>query len=1022
MSISLKGIWSSSTTYPKDAIVRYDTDGKTYISLSNNNTNHIPSETNSEYWKDLAGVKYNSDQPDWDETDTTKSSYIQNKPFWRSSIKRTGTFDTISTLINTYGPSGYSSITIGDTTYEMNGDIKCYDIINSMNETTNYNDYYKIYSIPIIKDNNEVIVSVTYEQGYAANARFSDDGSYPSLDTAISLNIDTLGMDSSYNKLFQADWEEENSAKSSYILNKPIWKETQGSLYSATYTFNLESFEAANMCEDDLTQYTSFKNESGESITNVSTNHYVDQDYNEYESYTIFFTYDGNDYKYEDYEYTNGNKTYKAYIKNGNSWTEINNLGQLPFEQIVCISDTRQTIVHVDPDYAAGLQPDWNQNDSTESDYIKNKPMWISHPEEVAHYDFVHYDEEAYPEIKQMCEDDLTQYTSFNDGTTSGVITNVSKQHYVDQDYNEYESYTIFFTYDGNDYRYEYYEYTNGDVIYKAYIKNGNLWTEINDEWPVGRICCYTGVESVVINPEYQGFFDGLGQSQPDWDQNDSTESDYIQNKPLYKETEEVLKTTYTFAYNDSEDVVNMYNDDLTQYTSFNDGTTSGVITNVSKDYYEGDYEQESYSIYFTYNGNDYMYRWETTYNGSSTTGPYYSAYIKNGAAWSSLSSSQWPVSQINCMGNNTEIVVNSDYQDFFDGLGAQSDWAQNDTTESDYIKNKPMEFVTKRDLLSGYDAIVLYDDNTDTQVNDIARLYSDDTTSKISRVYNGVFYDQYLNALSDVRMNYYTFNYAYEKGYTYTLYFTLGDDSYNCSYSEISYYRSGRWQDPVIEKRYRKYMTYEGEYGQETGYVSVDIDDFPVHKIYAEKGIEVDLFDETDTDGLNRLIQYANSVGSYNNLASIIDQNGNAVSIAELGHSSSGNCDYIIIESGNNRYECKYNSDGTHTYYIGTSYDIGYGPEWTYDTEIDQSSFPVSNIYAFKENIDANKETVYAYKVDPDYKNFFNSLGGSSTGSTGGDTIDVDYAIENDQMIITMTCGSNSTNVTLDIADNLSY
>ena len=81
MAIVFKRNYSASTAYSIDNIVRY-TDGKTYISLANSNTGHTPGASGSEsYWKELAGVKYNSDNPDWEENDTTKSSYIKNRPF-----------------------------------------------------------------------------------------------------------------------------------------------------------------------------------------------------------------------------------------------------------------------------------------------------------------------------------------------------------------------------------------------------------------------------------------------------------------------------------------------------------------------------------------------------------------------------------------------------------------------------------------------------------------------------------------------------------------------------------------------------------------------------------------------------------------------------------------------------------------------------------------------------------------------------------------------------------------------------
>ena len=103
-------------------------------------------------------------------------------------------------------------------------------------------------------------------------------------------------------------------------------------------------------------------------------------------------------------------------------------------------------------------------------------------------------------------------------------------------------------------------------------------------------------------------------------------------------------------------------------------------------------------------------------------------------------------------------------------------------------------------------------------------------------------------------------------------------------------------------------------------------------------------------------------------------------------------NLDVIRIEYHDTQYSCYisyYDDTGTldHT-----------------DSAQDPSSYPLY--------MHLNREV---YNINPLYNTFFDSLG-------GGNNIDVDYTIEDNQMIIAMTCGENSANVTIPIVDNVAY
>ena len=214
---------------------------------------------------------------------------------------------------------------------------------------------------------------------------------------------------------------------------------------------------------------------------------------------------------------------------------DMGNLADLTTEDksnlVAAINEVRQT-------GGGGVQPDWNQNDSTQPDYVKNRPFYTGDPVETV-----------------LVEESTVSFSfSENEGVYMGELRSTFSATFG-------ETYKV--SWDGT-----VYECTCIDFSGMTAIGNLSIAGAGSD----------TGEPFVVAVDNGQGIAIGTADTsashtfsisefapevvkidkkylvQPDWNQNDSTQPDYVKNRPFYTgnpvETVLVEESTVSFAAN----------------------------------------------------------------------------------------------------------------------------------------------------------------------------------------------------------------------------------------------------------------------------------------------------------------------------------------------------------------------------------------------------------------------------------------------------------------------------------------
>ena len=185
-----------------------------------------------------------------------------------------------------------------------------------------------------------------------------------------------------------------------------------------------------------------------------------------------------------------------------------------------------------------GVQPDWNQNDSTQPDYIKNRPFYTGDPVETVLFE----------------ESTVSFSFSENEGIyVGGLISTFSA--------TVGETYKV--SWDGT-----VYECACADFSGRTAIGNLSIAGAGSDTGEPFLMVVYNGREILIgtadTSASHTVSISGLVPEvvkidkkylvQPDWNQNDSTQPDYIKNRPFYAgdpvETILVEESTVTFAEN----------------------------------------------------------------------------------------------------------------------------------------------------------------------------------------------------------------------------------------------------------------------------------------------------------------------------------------------------------------------------------------------------------------------------------------------------------------------------------------
>ena len=219
---------------------------------------------------------------------------------------------------------------------------------------------------------------------------------------------------------------------------------------------------------------------------------------------------------------------------------DMGNLADLTTEDksnlVAAINEVRQT-------GGGGVQPDWNQNDSTQPDYIKNRPFYTGNPVETV-----------------LVEESTVSFSfSGNEGVYMGELRSTFSAT-VGETYKVYWDGTV-------------YECTCAIVSGLPAFGNLSIAGAVSD----------TGEPFVVAVDNGQGIVIGTADTsashtfsisefapevvkidkkylvQPDWNQNDSTQPDYIKNRPFYTgnpvETVLVEESTVSFSFSGNEGV-----------------------------------------------------------------------------------------------------------------------------------------------------------------------------------------------------------------------------------------------------------------------------------------------------------------------------------------------------------------------------------------------------------------------------------------------------------------------------------
>ena len=217
---------------------------------------------------------------------------------------------------------------------------------------------------------------------------------------------------------------------------------------------------------------------------------------------------------------------------------DMGNLADLTTEDksnlVAAINEVRQT-------GGGGVQPDWNQNDSTQPDYVKNRPFYTGDPVETV-----------------LVEESTVSFTAMN-GIYAGQLKSTFSAT-VGETYKVY--------WDGTVYECACVNFNDMPLIGNLSIIGAGSDTGEPFVVAVGNgqgidigtadtSASHTVSISATVEPVVK--IDEKYLVQPDWNQNDSTQPDYVKNRPFYAgdpvETVLVEESTVSFSFSENEGV-----------------------------------------------------------------------------------------------------------------------------------------------------------------------------------------------------------------------------------------------------------------------------------------------------------------------------------------------------------------------------------------------------------------------------------------------------------------------------------
>ena len=161
--------------------------------------------------------------------------------------------------------------------------------------------------------------------------------------------------------------------------------------------------------------------------------------------------------------------------------------------------------------------------------------------------------------------------------------------------------------------------------------------------------------------------------TQPDWNQNDATQPDYVKNRPFY--TGDPVETVFV-----EERVVTFENRGEGLYMGSFETTFVATVSETYKVYWDGTAYECACGVF---EDSLFIGNLSIAINGTDTGEPFLIS-VENGIGITIGTADTSASHTISISGRTTQIVkIDPKYLD-------QSDWDQNDVTASSYIKNRP--------------------------------------------------------------------------------------------------------------------------------------------------------------------------------------------------------------------------------------------------------------------------------------------------------------------------------------------
>lgn len=447
---------------------------------------------------------------DWEEKNKESLGYIKNKPFYITEEKTKSEFVDIIPE-DTYEFEEYSIYGCNpDIQYKLEIGQTYFVIWDGVEyEFVAYDDdgYTTIGATWSDLENGTATIPFqisSYDDNelYYVTMATSDTSSSHTIRMCHSATIVTpseFRMKSKYLPHFQANWNEEDDTKVGYIQNKPFYLDAQKTVIFPKFEYDFSNPPFYFIGRVDI---------------KVGNTYIVNFDDVEYECVAF------EDENYITLGGTDEHKFIIVRLDEDNCVWQVEEEGTHTIE----ISELKDAVV-VNDQYVSAFQSNWNENDETKSDYINNRPFYLTEEKIKKRFDKI------LPETTL----EFSEYTNIVDGSvnfelilgeTYTVLWNGTV--YEDLVCHELNGLPAIGSSD--------FEYSDCPILiasgefegnYMAYFGTSDTSTTSHTIGIAGTI-----IERIPAKVKVDSKY--LPHLQPDWNENDETSVSYIKNKPFY--------------------------------------------------------------------------------------------------------------------------------------------------------------------------------------------------------------------------------------------------------------------------------------------------------------------------------------------------------------------------------------------------------------------------------------------------------------------------------------------------------